>query len=197
MKQLAVVWVLVASATARADQCQIVDADVADYALKALPKGASFVEQCEPCGEAAPSKPRVVNTVRVDKKAGSIMLNGKVADLAYVFVQTGKWTYTNVALMTGCPTTGVAASVSVKPASKQLSGNLPRECVRYSDLVQKLEACPSLPKEAKDALRQGFEAMSQAWSGNLPPEQMKAMADGCKAGSDALEQAAKSLNCPI
>lgn len=200
MKQLVVVLALAAAGTARADQCQVVDADVADWAVKVLPKGASFVEQCEPCGDTGPTTPRVANTVRVDKKAGSVLVNGKVVDLAYVYVQTGKATYTNVALMTGCPTQGVAPSVTLRPAkavSKGMPPGMPPECQRYFQIMERMGHCEKLPKESRDALRQGFDAAADAFkdSANLPPDAKKAMADACKQGSDALEQAMSSTGC--
>jgi len=74
-------------------------------------------------------------------------------------------------------------------------GDLPAECKDYKAAMEKLAACDKLPKESKDALKQGYDAMSQGWAqvGALPPEAKKAMADGCKQGADALVQTGKAL----
>lgn len=74
-------------------------------------------------------------------------------------------------------------------------GDLPAECNDYKAAMEKLAACDKMPQASKDALKQGYDAMSQGWAnvGSLPPEAKKAMADGCKQGADALMQSGKAL----
>ena len=69
------------------------------------------------------------------------------------------------------------------------------ECDKYKERIQQLMACDKLPQQSRDALKQGFEAMEQGWANmkDMPEEAQKAMQDGCKQGTDALEQAVKAL----
>ena len=75
------------------------------------------------------------------------------------------------------------------------AGDLPAECNDYKAAMEKLAACDKMPQASKDALKQGYDAMSQGWANAaaLPPEAKKAMADGCKQGADALMQSGKAL----
>ena len=110
--------VVMGTGRARADQCEAIDGETAKWALKSLAKNARFVDFCEPCGDKAPKPPATITAVTY--KGGSIWLNGKLVDLAYVFVQTGAYTFTNVAHQVGCPTSKVSATVTVgkKPATE-------------------------------------------------------------------------------
>lgn len=74
-------------------------------------------------------------------------------------------------------------------------GDLPQECQDYKAAMEKLASCDKMPQASKDALKQGYDAMSQGWANisSLPPEAKKAMADGCKQGTDALMQSGKAL----
>ena len=69
------------------------------------------------------------------------------------------------------------------------------ECDKYKQRIELLMACDKLPQQSRDALEQGFEAMNQAWANmkDMPEEAQKAMQDGCKAGTDALEQAVAGI----
>jgi len=66
-------------------------------------------------------------------------------------------------------------------------------CERYKQRIEQLMMCDKLPQATRDALKQGHDAMSQSWGQmkDLPEEARKAMEDGCKLGTDALEQAVK------
>src|SRR5689334_14577993 len=72
------------------------------------------------------------------------------------------------------------------------AGDLPAECNDYKAMIEKLASCDKMPQQSRDALKQGYDAMSQGWAnvGSMPAEAKKAMADGCKQGTDALKQAA-------
>jgi hypothetical protein len=72
---------------------------------------------------------------------------------------------------------------------------LPAECGRYKDVMLKMMQCPQMPQASREALKQGYDAMAQGWAnaGALPPDAMQAMAEGCRQGADALEQAGRSV----
>ncbi len=74
-------------------------------------------------------------------------------------------------------------------------GDLPAECNDYKAMIEKLASCDKMPQQSRDALKQGYDAMSQGWAniGSMPAEAKKAMADGCKQGTDALKQAAGAM----
>lgn len=95
------------------------------------------------------------------------------------------------------------ADTAAKPADGEGSaaapagggGDLPSECNEYKEMVEKLATCDKMPQQSRDALKQSYDAMSQGWAnvGAMPEEAKKAMADGCKQGTDALKQAAAAM----
>jgi hypothetical protein len=83
-----------------------------------------------------------------------------------------------------------------KPADPAAGGgDVPAECNEYKAMIEKLAGCEKMPQQSRDALKQGYDAMSQGWAnvGAMPAEAQKAMADGCKQGTDALKQAAGAM----
>lgn len=72
---------------------------------------------------------------------------------------------------------------------------LPSECDEYRRTIEALHKCEKMPKQSIEALKQGFEQMSLGWRNveSMPAEARKAMADGCKAGTDALKQASSTM----
>lgn len=114
--------VLCASHAVYADQCQALDADMAGAAIKLL-KDVPVLGYCEPCNDPAPNNVPSVKAASVKRHASivkgmeEIAVDGKDVDLAYTYVQTGKYTWTNVGLMVGCGAKGVTAFLSLgKPA---------------------------------------------------------------------------------
>lgn len=104
--------------TARADQCQWVTKAQADKAQQILTSSSKLVEYCEPCGDAAPGVPQRIESANAMVPAASyweLSINGKPADLAYVFVKTSDTEYTNLAKLAGCPATGVSPSLTIAP----------------------------------------------------------------------------------
>lgn len=93
------------------------------------------------------------------------------------------------------------ADTTAKPADTTATppapggGDLPAECNDYKAMIEKLASCDKMPQQSRDALKQGYDAMSQGWAnvGSMPAEAKKAMADGCKQGTDALKQAAGAM----
>ena len=80
---LVVLAVCSLAAPTRADQCQIVDADVATWAQKLLAKGVSVINFCEPCGDKKPAAPTTVSRVEVHSASGGkqMSLLGRLADI--------------------------------------------------------------------------------------------------------------------
>ncbi len=69
------------------------------------------------------------------------------------------------------------------------------ECERYKQRIEQLMACDRLPQQSRDALKQGYDAMTAGWAQmkDMSEEEQKALHGGCKAGADAIEQAVKDL----
>jgi hypothetical protein len=82
-----------------------------------------------------------------------------------------------------------------KAAPAAGGGDIPAECNDYKAAMEKLASCDKMPQATKDAMKQGYDAMSAGWANaaGLPAEAKKAMADGCKQGADALMQSGKAL----
>ena len=102
--------VLVASThSASADQCAKNPQSIADKAAALVKKGATVIEYCEPCRDAAPGKPYTVQSVAV--KDGELVINGAMVDLAYLFLEGAPGEFKNVGVMTDCGASGVSASI--------------------------------------------------------------------------------------
>jgi hypothetical protein len=115
----ALVAVLVPAA-ARADQCQLVDADVAARAVAALANHPKVIQFCEPCGDKAPGEVAVASRVEKERDTSGdyqIVIDRREVDLAYTYVQTGPNKFENVAELAGCPTSGVSPSLKVDDAT--------------------------------------------------------------------------------
>jgi hypothetical protein len=99
----------------------------------------------------------------------------------------------------GSGSAAAAAGSGAAPAMAggDLPAGIPQECKDYADAMAKLGACDKMPKESKDAMKQGFDAMKTGWAGfdKMPAEAQKAAADACKQGTDAMKQSASALGC--
>jgi hypothetical protein len=63
--------------------------------------------------------------------------------------------------------------------------------------LQTLLACDKVPAQAKDAIRQGFEAMREGLIGSTMTADVKrAAAASCKAADDGIRQAGTAMGCP-
>jgi hypothetical protein len=117
---LAVALVLV-SQTARADQCEWIDAGVAQKAQAILAKQPLVIEFCEPCGDKAPGTPAQAKTVAIGSPQSGykeIQINGKAVDLAYTYVKTSGMKFENLAMLSGCPAQDVSPSLTVADETK-------------------------------------------------------------------------------
>ena len=90
---------------------------------------AEFVEYCAPCGDK-PSKVQKVEDSNIEfAKMGAdvyngtggkpayreVNVNGRGQDLAYIYVRTGTRVFANVAMLTGCPVSGVPPFLYTAP----------------------------------------------------------------------------------
>jgi hypothetical protein len=89
-------------------------------------------------------------------------------------------------------TTPPATTSTVQAPPKDLPN-----CAKYMAITEKLMKCDKMPAQAMDGLKQGLDAMSQAWTsyGSMGADIKKSLDDGCKQAADALEQVAGSLGC--
>lgn len=98
---LAVVFV---APLAEADQCQLVDAEIAGRAVAAIRTSHGRVlSYCAPCGDPDPvaSAARMPHTVV--NSGSSVLIDGTEVDLAYTYLEVAPNVFENVALRTGCP----------------------------------------------------------------------------------------------
>lgn len=105
---------------AHADQCEwLDDPSVARRAVRELTSHVDFIELCEPCGDRAPGAPRRAGHVAVRSVDGhsEVAIDGHPVDLAYVYVQISGRLYRNLAMLAGCPTTGVSPRLAVDAAT--------------------------------------------------------------------------------
>ncbi len=75
-------------------------------------------------------------------------------------------------------------------------GDAPPACRAYTKVVDRMMECDQLPREARDAMRQGHDIMKQQWN-ELEPGERSAAEDGCKAAADAMRQAGIALGCNV
>jgi len=105
---------------AHADQCAWLDEpSVARRAVRELTSYPEYIELCEPCGDQAPSVPRRAGKVRLHVFDGTreVLIDDAAIDLAYVYVKTADRQYRNLAMLAGCPTTGVSPRLVVHAAT--------------------------------------------------------------------------------
>ena len=63
--------------------------------------------------------------------------------------------------------------------------------------MHSFESCEKVPRESRDAMKQGEDAMAAAFATqqDMSAEAKAAMADACRQGTDALVQAATGMGC--
>jgi hypothetical protein len=105
---------------ARADQCEwLDDATIARRAARELARNPEYVAFCEPCGDAAPGVPRWAGKVSVEAVDDhtEVVLDGDTIDLAYIYLRTSDRQYRNLAMLAGCPATGVSPRLRIDAAT--------------------------------------------------------------------------------
>ena len=83
------------------------------------------------------------------------------------------------------PTEGAAPAAAA-------GGDLPADCQRYKDDVNKLDSCAKWPAAAREQTKKAFDTASTAWA-NLPPAAKDQVNASCKTAADAIEKQGKSL----
>ncbi len=199
--------IVASTGVARADQCEAVDADTATWAQKVVTRGAMVAQFCETCGDKLPAEATKVTAIATKKDHGSvsIAINGKVVDLAYTYVQTGKTTWSNVGMLVGCGATGVTAimekaapakpDATLKPIPELAVAEF-GACAEYVHAINQLAHCDKFPKDAYKAMHDATEQVIDAIK-SVPPASRKQMFEGCKAGRDAVVQASASMGCKL
>jgi hypothetical protein len=82
------------------------------------------------------------------------------------------------------------AAKPADPAAKP-AGDLPAECNDYKAAIEKLASCDKLPQATRDQMKSAFDTASASWGG-MPAEAKASLKDACKAGADAVTNAAKA-----
>ena len=185
---LVVVVVSAAVTTARADQCQLVDADAAAWAVK-LVKNGMVVSYCAKCGDKAPKKPEKVARAEVkpDGSDSEVQINGQGVDLAYTYVQTGKTTWSNVAALVGCPTTGVQSFVTL--AAKPVAYAVPSSCDDWKKATADLlSTCKKLGATDRKRFQDSLDTAEKGWS--KPGIEQTKLASACTTAATAVRRAA-------
>jgi hypothetical protein len=107
------------AAPAFADQCAWVEPAVAKAAAVELASGRRIVEFCEPCKEPRPSAKRTlgrnaaVRDVPRHPEYKQVDVDGKLLDIAYLFVERKPGIFENVALISGCPAVSVSRELQL------------------------------------------------------------------------------------
>jgi hypothetical protein len=127
----AVAATLVSTRIATADQCQRVDGNTAMRAMQLLHDHPLIVSYCEPCNDRAPSEQRPAGFVHTERDvtgAYQVVVDRREIDLAYTYVMTGWDRWENLAVLTGCPASGVSPTLSLQtPPPPQLAPVAKRE----------------------------------------------------------------------
>ena len=107
------------AATARADQCAVLDDATAARAVEALRRYPDIESLCEPCGDVAPAPPALATRAEAQRTSGGVevLVDGRPVDLAYTYVKTSSHRYENLAALVACPTTGVSPSLAIDDAT--------------------------------------------------------------------------------
>lgn len=113
--------VLLAASTAHADQCAYLSSDTAERARAIVAQHRSVIRFCEPCGDHVPGAPSIPATFEraAAARGEALVLDGTTVDLAYTYVQTSTHRYDNLAMLVGCPVSGVSPGLRVDDATDQ------------------------------------------------------------------------------
>jgi hypothetical protein len=199
---------LIHTTTARADQCIVVKPEVAKWAAKVL-ADQTAIKHCEPCDEKRPSPPFAVKRVETRAWSGDttqkvVVVNGKEEDLAYLYVQTGPDTYTNVAAMAGCPTTGVSPFYTKQRADAEsptvpYPTDFPRSGIKECDqFIRFYVRCidEKFPEATKKTARSAIKQAADGWRQAAENEAARtALRDACRQMIDSVRESTKQLQC--
>ena len=124
MKKIIFALVLASANISFADQCAYNTEAHANAARDLLKAGSQVIDFCEPCSNQTKRFSTVTSSdVKVveDGKYYLVTVNGRGIDLAYTFIKTKSKvtptdsdTYSNVAMLVGCPVSSVSATIDVQ-----------------------------------------------------------------------------------
>jgi hypothetical protein len=98
----------------------------------------------------------------------------------------------------GCTITAtLRRTKTVVPVSTSITG-IP-ECDSYIRSMERYLQCDMVPQSARDAAKQGMDAMNAGWRdmGEMPEDARKAAGDACRQAVDALRQGAQAMGCTL
>ncbi|MEQ1564694.1 MAG: hypothetical protein ABMA64_03565 [Myxococcota bacterium] len=110
-------------AEAQADQCAWITKAQADAAVRRLTPGSEWLPWCEPCGDAIPARAKKVGRATASPVDSGgfweVSIDGAPVDLAYTYVHDGADKgFTNLALLSDCPATGVTRRTPWPPTTE-------------------------------------------------------------------------------
>jgi hypothetical protein len=72
-------------------------------------------------------------------------------------------------------------------------------CDEYVRLMQSYLRCDKVPQAARDAAKQGLDAMTEAWGqmSGMPDDAKQAANEACQQAGDALKQGAAAMGCSL
>jgi hypothetical protein len=72
-----------------------------------------------------------------------------------------------------------------------VEADVPPACDEYRRMTDLIMKCDKLPSQARDAVKQGYDQISQTWTRrSVPASERAKIVQGCKQATDALKQAA-------
>jgi len=153
----------------------VVAVHYADAAWKGKLDGVKPAERKKAIAESRARMTKACTTEAWDPTVRSCLVAGGGDQC---FVTAGfVWTF---------PATGVLATSTGVP-----------ECDAYIDAMNKTQSCTKLAKESRDAFKDSFTAMREAFAQmkTMDESVKKAMADSCRYGAEALQQVLASSGC--
>ncbi len=115
MKSFLTLALLLSSISAFADQCQALSSEQASRAALLIQSGSEIASLCQNCGEAIKnaqySTARSVSVVKSYGDFKELSIAGETVDLAYTYLKVAPKKYVNVALVVGCPASGVSKMI--------------------------------------------------------------------------------------
>jgi hypothetical protein len=120
---------------------------------------------------------------------GCVVAAGSLEQRSWCIDTVSRWTYPVTPVRPATP----AASTQVTSGTTGIPA-----CDAYLAGVERYLACDKIPAEAKDATREGAEAMKSAWrTTSMPDDARKAVAEACTTALDGLRTAASTIGCPL
>lgn len=118
-----IAFVLSLCGSVAADQCAVIDREVADRATAALRVSHGRVlRYCAPCGEPMPPISAAFTPRSVSFDGRELHIDGRPEDLAYLYLEVAPNVFENFALRTGCPASDIPQALRYAPSGPAASG---------------------------------------------------------------------------